>query len=100
MFVRVKDEDAESVTFEMRFSEPILESVLDAVARETFGTGYTTSERYFTITFKGLTHKECCKKLTVFAKEFDEKLAKALLPWTQVLEEEFVKKTVSAESKE
>jgi hypothetical protein len=97
-FVRIKDKDAESITFEIRFSEPIMESVLNDLARETFGSGYSTSERYFTIRLKGLTHKECCEKLDAFLKKFDQKLFENIQPFKEALAERFGEKR--AESKE
>jgi hypothetical protein len=96
-FVRIKDKDAESITFEIRFSESIMESVLNALANEAFGSGYSTSERYFTIRFKGLSHKQCCEKLDAFLKKFDEKLFESIQPFRKALVERFGEK---AEPKE
>lgn len=90
-YVRHKDQDEESITFEIRFSEPILESVLERLARGEFGSGFTTSERYFTIRLVGLTHHECCERLDAFLKEFDEKLSEVVLPWTMALQKRFGK---------
>lgn len=90
-FVRIKDKDAQSITFEIRFSEPILESVLDTLAGETFGSGYSTSERYFIIRFVGFTHEQCCPILDKFLKEFDKRLAEIIVPWTHAFQETLIK---------
>lgn len=90
-FVRLKAIDAESHTFEIRFSEPILESILDSLAAEMFGTGYDASEYYFLITFKKLEHEKCCEILANFLEKLDQRLSEVVIPVTHALSESFRK---------
>ena len=82
-FVRVQDKNAESTTFDITFSEAVTESALSSLARETFGSGYSTSQYNIVIKLKETNHKKSCEILSAFLKKLDDRLYEvSLLPWS------------------
>jgi hypothetical protein len=77
-FVRIKDKSAESTTFEIIFSKPVIKSILDLLAVEKFGkANFSTSEYHITVKLKETEYKKCFDMLDAFLMELDGKLSEA-----------------------